>query len=109
MLFVRDLPPETTAPELKVDEPSIYFGELSSDYVIVRTNHREFHYPRGDDNVYTKYAARAASPLGSLWQKLLFAFHFGSYQILLSDDIGPESRILFNRRSAIALTRSHRS
>jgi uncharacterized membrane protein (UPF0182 family) len=28
---------------------------------------------------------------------LLFALRFGSYQIVLSDDIGPESRILFNR------------
>ncbi len=46
MLFVRDLPPVTSAG-LQVTEPSIYFGELSNDYVIVRTNAREFHYPRG--------------------------------------------------------------
>ena len=39
VLFVRNLPPETTVPELRVDEPSIYFGELSNDYVIVRTKH----------------------------------------------------------------------
>jgi uncharacterized membrane protein (UPF0182 family) len=36
--------------------------------------------------------------VGPWWRKLLFAFHFGAYQIFLSDDIGPESRILFNRR-----------
>ena len=36
-------------------------------------------------------------PLGTLWRKLLFALRFGAYQMLLSDDIGPESRILFNR------------
>jgi len=98
VLFVRDLPPETTVPELKVDEPSIYFGELASDYAIVRTKHREFHYPRGDDNVETTYAGRGGVPIGPWWRKLLFAFHFGAYQIFLSDDIGPESRILFNRQ-----------
>jgi uncharacterized protein len=97
VLFVRDLPPETSAPELKVDEPSIYFGELSNDYVIVRTKHPEFHYPRGDDNVETTYAGRGGVEIGPWWRKLLFAFHFRAYQIFLSDDIGPESRVMFNR------------
>ena len=38
VLFVRDLPPQTI-PDLPIEEPSIYFGELSNDYVIVRTAH----------------------------------------------------------------------
>jgi len=96
VLFVQNMPPETTGG-LKIDEPSLYFGELSNDYVIVRTRTREFHYPRGDDNVFTQYGGRGGVPLDSLWRKLLFAFRFGSYQILLSDAITPESRILFNR------------
>jgi uncharacterized membrane protein (UPF0182 family) len=96
VLFVRDLPPQTTV-DLKIDEPSIYFGELSNDYVIVRTRTREFHYPRGDDNEFTQYSGSGGVVLDSLWRKLLFALRFGSYQIVLSDDIGPESRILFNR------------
>jgi uncharacterized membrane protein (UPF0182 family) len=96
VLFVRDLPPQTTV-DLKIDEPSIYFGELSNDYVIVRTRTREFHYPRGDDNEFTQYSGSGGVALDSLWRKLLFALRFGSYQIVLSDDIGPESRILFNR------------
>ena len=96
VLFVRDLPPVTNEG-FTIDQPSLYFGELSNDYVIVRTDTREFHYPRGDDNVFTEYDGRAGLPLGSLWRKLLFALRFGAYQIVLSDDIGPESRILFNR------------
>ena len=96
VLFVRDLPPQSTV-DLKIDEPSIYFGELTNDYVIVRTETREFHYPRGEDNEFTQYAGTGGVALGSLWRKLIFALRFGSYQIVLSDDIGPESRILFNR------------
>jgi uncharacterized membrane protein (UPF0182 family) len=96
VLFVRDLPPVTT-PGFTIDEPSIYFGELSSDYVIVKTKTREFHYPRGDDNVFKEYDGRGGVPVSSLWRKLLFAFRFGAYQMVLSDDIGPESRIIFNR------------
>jgi uncharacterized membrane protein (UPF0182 family) len=97
VLFVRDLPPETTVG-LKVDEPSIYFGELSNDYVIVGTNAQEFHYPRGDQPEYTKYSGSGGVPLSSLWRKVAYALRFGSYQILLSDDITPESRILYNRQ-----------
>ncbi len=95
-LFVRNLPPETI-PDLEIREPSIYFGELSNDYVIVRTDTREFHYPRGDDNVFTSYTGRAGVSLGSVLRKLAFAFRFGAYQILLSDDIGAESLVLFHR------------
>ena len=97
VLFVRDLPPEATVPELTVDEPSIYFGELSNNYVIVKTKHAEFHYPRGGDNVETRYAGRGGVEIGPWWRKLLFAFHFRAYQIFLSDDIEAESRILYNR------------
>jgi uncharacterized membrane protein (UPF0182 family) len=97
VLFVRDLPPVTSVP-LEIEEPSIYFGELSNDYVIVRTDAPEFHYPRGEGDERTRYEGRGGVPLGSLWRKILFALRFGSYQIILSDDIGAESRILFNRR-----------
>ncbi len=96
MLFVGNLPLETI-PELPIDEPSLYFGELSNDYVIVRTSTREFHYPRGEDNVFTQYNGRGGLPIGSLWRKLVFALRFGAYQILLSNDITAESRILFLR------------
>ena len=96
VLFVRDLPPVTTV-DLNITEPSIYFGELANDYVIVRTGADEFHYPKGDDNVSTKYAGDGGIPIGSLWRKLLFAIHFRDYQILLSDDITGESRLMFDR------------
>jgi uncharacterized membrane protein (UPF0182 family) len=98
VLFVRNLPPESTVPELRVDEPSIYFGELPGDYVIVRTRHPEFHYPRGDDNVETRYDGKGGIRIGSFWRKLLFAAYLGDYQILLSDDITPDSRVIFNRQ-----------
>ena len=59
---------------------------------------REFHYPRGDDNVVHAVRGHAAACRSARsWRKLLFALRFGAYQIVLSDDIGAESRILFNR------------
>jgi hypothetical protein len=97
VLFVRDLPPVTTV-DLQITEPSIYFGELVNDYVIVRTDAQEFHYPKGEDNVYSTYAGTGGVPLGSFWRKLLFAARFRSYQILLNDGITSESRLMFDRQ-----------
>ncbi|MFA5907392.1 MAG: UPF0182 family protein [Vicinamibacterales bacterium] len=97
VLFVRDLPPVTTV-DIDITEPSIYFGELAGDYIIVRTRAQEFHYPKGEDNVYNQYAGTGGIPISSLWTKLLFAARFRSYQILLSDDITSESRLMFDRQ-----------
>jgi uncharacterized membrane protein (UPF0182 family) len=96
-LFVRDLPPVTSV-DINITEPSIYFGELANDYVIVRTRAQEFDYPKGEDNVYSQYAGRGGIEIGSIWRKLLFAARFRSYQILLSDDITAESRLMFDRQ-----------
>ena len=97
VLYVRDLPPVTSAG-LQVTEPSVYFGELSNDYVIVRTNAREFHYPTEEGDASTRYTGSGGVPIGSLVRKLLFAARFGSTDIILSDALTDESRILFNRR-----------
>ncbi|HXH05697.1 MAG TPA: UPF0182 family protein, partial [Vicinamibacterales bacterium] len=103
VLFVKDIPPVSTV-DLKVIEPSLYYGELSSDYVVVRTRAREFHHPRGDDNVYTQYAGRGGVPVGGWFRRLMFSLRFRSSNILLTNAITPESRILFRRRVLDRLT-----
>ena len=96
VLFLKDLPP-VSETSLSVDEPSIYFGELSNDYVIVNTNTDEFHYPEGDDNVSTRYDGAGGTNLGSLFRRLLFSLRFRSYEILVSAQLNDTSRIMFHR------------
>jgi len=97
VLFIKNIPPESST-DLQVNEPSIYFGELSNDHVFVGTRAREFHYPRGDDNVYRSYDGRGGVPLGSVVRKLMFASRFRSFKVLLSEDLSAESRVIYNRR-----------
>ncbi len=97
VLFIRDLPPVSTT-DLKIDEPSIYFGELSSNYVLVKTRQPEFHYPRGDDNVTTTYTGTGGVPIGSFWRRALFALRFASTDILFTNQLTAASRILYHRR-----------
>ena len=97
VLFVRNLPPETIAgSDDRRAEPLLRRA-------LERLRHRPHAHARSST---TRAATRTCSrsttgtggvPLGSLWRKLLFALRFGAYQIVLSDDIDAESRILFNR------------
>ena len=97
VLFIKNLPPESTVG-LEVKEPSIYFGELSSDHVFVKTRTKEFHYPKGDDNVTTTYDGRAGVSAGSFFRRLLFGIEFRSMKTLLSNDFTPDTRIIYHRR-----------
>jgi uncharacterized membrane protein (UPF0182 family) len=97
VLFIRDLPPVSTV-NLPVDQPSIYFGEIPNDYAIVRTKTPELDYPRGNDNVMTTYGGSGGVPIGSFWRRLLFALRFWTTDILVTDQITPQSKILFNRQ-----------
>jgi uncharacterized membrane protein (UPF0182 family) len=97
VLFIKDLPPQSTV-DLTIDEPSIYYGQLSNDHVFVKTRAREFHYPRGEDNVYTSYEGNGGVPISNLFRRVLFSIRFRSFKTLLSDDITSESRVMFYRR-----------
>jgi len=97
VLFIKNLPPESTV-DLAVKEPSIYFGELSSDHVFVKTRTPEFHYPKGDDNVTVMYDGKAGVSAGSFFRRLLFGIKFRSMKTLLSNDFTPETRIIYHRR-----------
>lgn len=95
--IIKDIPPVSTA-DLKVTRPEIYFGELSSDYVIVKTKVPEFSYPTSEGNVYTSYRGEQGVRLNSFFRKVAFAARFGNAKIVLSSDITPDSRILYNRK-----------
>ena len=96
VLFVKDLPPSTTG-SIRVTRPQLYFGELTDAYAVVRTAQKEFDYPAGDANVYRAYDGTGGVPMGNVLRRLVMAAHFGSLKLLLSGDIGADSRILYNR------------
>ena len=95
-VIVKNIPPQTTYGELAVTQPEIYFGELSSDYIIVGTNETEFDYPDGQENKYTAYEGTAGIKLNFL-NRLMFAIREGSMKLLVSTNVNSESRIIINR------------
>ncbi|MBW1976605.1 MAG: UPF0182 family protein [Deltaproteobacteria bacterium] len=96
-LIIKDLPP-SVAFDIKIDHPEIYYGEKTENYVFVKTKTKEFDYPKGDANIYTNYKGSGGVPIGSFLRRLLFSFEFLDPQILFTRYLGPESRIMYNRR-----------
>lgn len=105
VLFIKDLPPVSSTPELNITRPEIYFGELSHDPVYIKTSAKEFNYPAGEQNVYANYEGKDGVSIGSFWRRLVFATRFGDMKLLLSNDVSTESRVLYHRNIKERLAR----
>ena len=97
-LFVQDLPPKTEKEELKIERPEIYFGELDSNYVFVKTTQKEFNFPEGDANIFSTYEGKGGVELGGLLKRILFSLYLRDAKVLLADDFTPETRVLMFRK-----------
>jgi uncharacterized membrane protein (UPF0182 family) len=95
--FIKDIPPAVAGGMPKITRPEIYYGEIGNEYVLVRTRSQELDYPSGDQNVYTRYEGRGGIPVNSLLRKAAFAARFGALNVLLSNDLTPESRVMIYR------------
>jgi uncharacterized protein len=98
---VGDLPPTKGLGDF---EPRIYFGENVPDYSIIGGTTTgepvEFDYPddaspNGQKN--TTYTGKGGVPVGSFFNKLVFALKYQEQRILLSNLINKDSKILFER------------
>jgi len=102
--FIKDIPPVSGDTVLKVDEPRIYFGELTKEYVVVNSKTSEFDYPSGETNVYNQYNGKGGIPL-NIWSRLLFAIRFGDYKLLVSNNFDSNSRMMFDRDVKTMITK----
>lgn len=95
--YIRDLPPQSQV-ELEVTRPEIYYGELTDDQVYVASGLPEFDYPRSEQNVYSSYAGEGGVSLGSYLNRLAFALRFADLNLMLSEYITPETRVMLHRQ-----------
>lgn len=93
-LIVEDIPPKG---KIEIKRPEIYYGELTTNYVIVKTKQKEFDYPLGESNILITYNGSGGVKLDSYVKRLAFSIKFGDIRLLLSDYITTDSRIMFHR------------
>ncbi len=105
LLLIKDLPPVSVPGAPTIAQPRIYFGERPSSYVIVDTNQPEFDYPSGtgssvssvDQAAKTTWSGTTGIRLENTLTRLLFAARFKDLNLLISDQITPQSQLLMHR------------
>ena len=97
-LLIKDIPIKSEDSSLIINQPRIYYGELTKTPVVVNSKEKEFDYPNGKDNVYTRYTGNGGVRFKGLWRKFLFSYKFDGTKLLFSSYPTDSSRIMFNRQ-----------
>ncbi len=93
--LMKDIP-TTNSTDIPIENPRLYFGELTSDYTIVNTDIDEFDYPKGGENETYRYTGDGGIELGLL-NKVLYSIVEQEPKILISSIVNSDSRILRRR------------
>jgi hypothetical protein len=93
-LLIKDVPP---VGDIDITRPEIYYGERTDSFVFVNTMEDEFDYPKGDENVFTKYEGETGIVLDSYIKRLTFATILRDVNILISSQLIDGSRLLLYR------------
>ncbi|MBF2017752.1 MAG: UPF0182 family protein [Rivularia sp. T60_A2020_040] len=88
--------PEIRA-SIPIGNPRIYYGEIANTYVMTGTKTQEFDYPSGNANEFNVYDGSGGIPIGSPLRRLLFAQYLKDWQMLLTRNFKPETKVLFRR------------
>lgn len=100
VFYAQNLPQTGKLPEF---EPRIYFGEKSPEYSIVGgapgASPREFDYPDASESSQKNntYTGAGGVKIGSLPRKLAYALKYRELNLLLSDAVNSNSRLLDHR------------
>ena len=90
---VGDLPP---AGQLKVTQPAIYFGEVTTNYALAPSNTAEFDYPQGNKDVFTAYAGTHGVQMTEV-NKALWSLKLGDFNLLVSSQVTSKTEMLYRR------------
>jgi uncharacterized membrane protein (UPF0182 family) len=114
--LLQNIPPVGNAIQLEATPPNdhgsqVYYGEVADvPYVVVGTNQDELNYPNpsGQGTVPTRYAGKGGISLGSKWsfRRLLFAYRYRDINLLISNLITGDSKILINRNLQTRVTKA---
>ncbi len=99
VLLTRDIPPVGDDIPVSIEGARVYFGERTDHYVVVRTNVPEFDYPaRAKASRETRYEPDRGIRLSSCLRKAALAWELGDINLLISGQLGADSRVLMHRQ-----------
>jgi uncharacterized membrane protein (UPF0182 family) len=98
VLLIDNAPPVVKTPSLKMTRPEIYYGEVMHEPVFVDTAQEEFNYPSGEKNVSSRYQGKGGFPVSGFFMRLAAAVREGQPNILLTNYLTPNSRMMIRRK-----------
>ncbi len=96
IFYIKNIPAESSVG-FKVENPAIYFGEEPDNYAVVNSATPEFDYPKGADNVFSFYKGAGGIPISGFWRRLLFSYFFRDINLLVTENIVSQSKIMIRR------------
>ena len=103
-VFWADHLPQTSIPDIPITQPRIYFSDFQDDegnaedpYALVDTSQAESDYPMGDKLVPYAWQGTRGIPIGGLMMRLLYSLKLGDGNLLISNLITDQSKLLIHR------------
>jgi uncharacterized membrane protein (UPF0182 family) len=94
---VGGIPPEQ-AGVMTIARPEVYFGELESTWVAVKTGVQEVNGIPGDTPTHSyEGLARGSIGLDNYLKRLILAINLGDRRVLFTDELTADSRVLLKR------------
>lgn len=97
-LLVKDAPVQVLTSSVRITRPEIYYGETANEPVFVRTAQEEYNYPSGSSEVSIRYDGHGGFPMSAAGMRTVAAVADGDWNILLTNALTPESRMIIRRR-----------
>ena len=91
---VGDIPPKG---QLKITQPAIYFGEVTTTYALAPNTNREFDYPQGSQDVFTSYSGTHGVPMTPV-NRALWSLKLGDFNLLVSGQVTNQTLMLYRRQ-----------
>jgi uncharacterized membrane protein (UPF0182 family) len=102
VFLLSDIPPRGS-PDLKVDQPRIYFADTKDSvgndldrYVIVRSDLPEFDYSISGENEH-KWTGTRGIRIDSGAARFVYSYLFGDKDLLFTNALNKDSRLLYRR------------
>jgi uncharacterized membrane protein (UPF0182 family) len=88
----------TDVPDLRADQPRVYYGDQLTDYVVVGGREDgEFDRPTASGDDTYEYTGSGGVEVGSFGRKLLYAIKFRETNFVLSEVVNPDSKVIYER------------
>ncbi len=104
---VGGVPPISTKGLPKITKPSVYFGLNEPGYVVANTKQPEIDYQLTNGvNQESHYKGDGGVQLSGFFNRLMFAFRFGDINMLISDQLTDQSRVMFDRQIQVRVAKA---